>query len=259
MLNNAKVYKILAEHMSEKNEKKLTETIEKLSKKGFDLNFHPEDQPSLLELSHQRCCYDLFERLIQIGANYNVDLVDFSWGGPEYEVGFLQGGYYVHPKIADKLVSCGDWDLFKRIIDDCELCLDGTLYKTFQECIFCYKFLTDKKFFQYYNTAKGNEIPELVNEYKKKYQTCTEILRRLSERFNIDPETYELCSSDPEFRATLKDYCAPFPYNVFDKALYNRLGFGVPTPKTEKANQEYLKTYDRIMSKIKQSENTQSL
>ena len=86
-----------------------------------------------------------------------------------------------------------------------------------------------------------------MNLFRQHYVECIDILKSLSERFNIDLRTYELCSNT-EWNATLKSYCAPYPYDVYNTKT--GINFEKCTPETRKAKAEYLKIFDIIMNEI---------
>ena len=247
MINNEKAYEYLSKNLRYDNSEKMIKVVDKLIENGFDINFKPNKQASLLQISIANHCDDFFKHLIKKGANYNVELVSIDL--EDYDIGFAEHEYRIYPKIADMLVKYQKWDLLKIIIDNTELCLDGTLYRVFDKCLHNYKAMHNKKYFNdlYSGVFTRKEMPKVMNSFRQDYDECINILKSLSERFNIDLRTYELCS-DTEWNATLESYCAPFPYDVYNKK--SGINFEKGTPETVKALAEYLKIFDIIMNEI---------
>lgn len=207
MNNNEKVYNFLSKKMNSDNTETMIELIDIFTERGFNINYAPKNKvgftkPSLLEISIAKHCDDLFKYLIKKGANYNAKLVDIDT--EDYVISFMGYGewetYQIHPKIADMLVKYQKWDLLKVIINDCELSLDGTIYKIFERCLHNYNSIYDKKYFNkfYKDVWEKKEMPEAIKMFKREYNQCIEILQRLSERFNIDLSSYKLRSLEKD-------------------------------------------------------------
>lgn len=242
MLDNAKVYKILVESMNFYDEKKLAEIIGQFVKRGFDINYAPENTPSLLQIAISHNYNNLFLYMIKNGANYNVDLAWVDLMSYEYNDNEF-------PKIADYLIERENWDLLKVIIDDCELCLDGSLYKIFDNALTYYKLSYDKKFFNsiYKDIFQEKEIPSIMDGFKNDYKKTVEILQRLCKRFDIALDDYvlfESCTPLDQDAIILKWLCAPVDTHISVDKL-NRL------PKNEKnERKQYYKDYEIIMNDI---------
>lgn len=249
MINNEKAYEYISKNLGYDNTEKMIKAVDKLIENGFDINFKSNKQPSLLEISIAKHSDDFFKHIIKKGANYNVELVSIDL--MDYDIGFSEYEYRIYPKIADMLVKYQKWDLLKIIIRDCELCLDGTLYRVFDKCLHNYKAMHNKKYFNsiYKGVFTRKEMSKVMNSFRQDYDECVDILKSLSERFNIDLRLYELCSNT-EWSATLKSYCAPSPYDVYTIWYYKDDDINFETPETKKEFEEYTKIFDIIMNEI---------
>lgn len=249
MINNEKAYEYISKNLRYDNIEKMIKVVDRFIENGFDINYN-KSKPSLLEISIAEHCDDFFKYLIKKGANYNVELVSVDF---DDDIGFSEHEYRISSKIADMLVQYQKWDLLKDIIDNCELCLDGTLYKVFDICLHNYKSMHNKKYFKdiYSGVFTRKEMSKVMNNFRQDYNKCIDILKSLSKRFNIDLRTYSLCD-DTKWQGTLKSYCAPWPYDIY--CIKKDRYYPKITPETERENAEYLKIFDIIMSEICQQD-----